>query len=102
LIPRSLQRDVQNRDVKSFPQSEMISLGVPCLANTYRKKSMGTSPESMSENVGMKSAIFVSQWTITRIMSWPSDRGNPSMKSIEIESHGYSPMGKNRRGPKGL
>jgi len=44
---------------------------------------------SMLQKVGMNSAILVRRHTTTKIVSWPSERGSPLIKSMEIESHGY-------------
>ena len=37
--------------------------------------------------IAMKCANLVNWSTTTKILSFPSDRGNPSMKSIDISSH---------------
>src|SRR5882724_1403805 len=94
--------DCQKQEMKCFPQSEMMLVGVPCFTKTCDKKMRARSSASMSWKVGMNSAILVRQHTTTRIILCPSDRGSPSIKSIEIESQGHSPIGRNRCGPKGL
>src|SRR5882724_10175319 len=88
--------------MKCFPRWEMLSVGVPCFTKTCDKKMQARSSASMSQKVGMNSAILVRCHTTTRIISCPSDRGSPSIKSIEIESQGRSPIGRNQCGPKGL
>ena len=49
----------------------------------------------------MKIACLDSQSTTTRIVVKPNEGGNCSMKSIEIEFHGFSGMGSCRRFPYG-
>ena len=43
--------------------------------------------------MGIKIACFVSQSTTTKIVVNPSEGGNFSMKSMEIEFHGFSGIG---------
>src|SRR5882724_1225931 len=88
--------------MKCLPQLETMSVRVPCFAKTCDKKIQARSSTSISQKVGMNSAILVRQHTTTRIVSCPLDKGSPSMKSIEIESQGLSLIGRNQCKPKGL
>src|SRR5215471_1248669 len=92
-------KDFQNLDTKCLPRSDTMSDGAPCLENTWRRKRRATPSVSTFLCVGMKSAIFVSRHTTTKIASKPSERGKPSMKSMEMDDQGCSGMGRNRRGP---
>src|SRR5882724_5506954 len=96
LMPNSWQSNRQKREMKCFPQSETMSVGVPCFAKTCDKNIRARSSASMSRKVGMNRAILVRWHTTTKIVSCPSDRGSPSMKSIEIESQGHSLIGRNQ------
>src|SRR5215469_2419865 len=92
-------RDFQNLDTKCLPRSDTISDGAPCLENTCRRKRRATPSVSTFLCVGMKSPIFISWHTTTKIVSKPSEGGKPSIKSMEMDDQGRSGMGRNRRGP---
>src|SRR3984893_4526162 len=92
----------QNFKTNSFPRSETMSWGAPCLANTCFKNSVANSMAPSVLWHSMKIAYFVSLSTITRIESKSKDRGNPSMKSIEMELHGRCRIGRNFISPYGL
>src|SRR5260221_14228961 len=79
--------------MNSVPQSEVMCPGVLCLANTWVKKSLASCGELMVSWVGMNSACLVSLSTTTKIAVNPSDAGNCSMKSMEMESHSWFGMG---------
>src|ERR1700730_193336 len=85
----------QNFETNSFPQLETMSWGAPCLVNTCFKNSVANSMALSVLRHSMKIAYFVSLSTITGIESKSKDRGNPSMKSIEMELHGRCGIGKN-------
>ena len=51
--------------------------------------------------MGIKIACFVSWSTTTKIVVNPSEGGNCSMKSMEIEFHGFSGIGSCWRLPYG-
>src|ERR1700731_4913142 len=88
--------------MNSFPQSDTISWGTPCLVNTCLKNSVANSMALSVLRHSMKIAYFVSLSTITRIESKSKDRGNPLMKSIKMELHGHCRIGKNFISPYGL
>src|ERR1700731_379151 len=92
----------QNFKMNSFPRSETMSWGVPCLANMCFKNSVANFMAPSVLQHSMKIAYFVSLSTITRIESKSKDRGNPSMKSIEMELHRCCGIGKNFISPYGL
>src|ERR1700731_1814139 len=92
----------QNFEMNSFPRSETISWGVLCLVNTCFKNSVANSMAPSVLQHSMKITYFVSLSTITRIESKSKDRGNPLMKSIEMELHGCCRIGKNFISPYGL
>ena len=83
LMSSNWQSDHQNWEMKCLPWSEMMSLGVPCLAKTCDKKIHARSCASISQKVGMNSAILVRWHTTTNIVSCPSEMGSPSIKSID-------------------
>src|SRR5882724_6910491 len=72
--------------MKCLPRSETMSVGVPCFAKTCDKNTRARCSASISQKVGMNRAISVRWHTTTKIVSCLSDKGNPSIKSIEIES----------------
>src|SRR5882724_380570 len=88
--------------MKCLPQSETMSVRVPCFAKTCDKKIQARSSASMSRKEGMNRAILVRQHTTTKIVSCPSNRGSPSMKSIEIESPRLFPDWEETMRAKGL
>ena len=101
-IPSKAQSEAQKRETKCLPRSETMSEGVPCFEKTWSKKVRARRGVSSSERMGMKSAIFVSRSTTTKIMSWPLEMGSHSMKSMDMEDHGLSGIGRKRSGPYGL
>ena len=97
--PRRVQSEAQKRETKCFPLSETMSAGVPCLVKMFCKKIFASCGASMSDLVGMKWAILVSRSTTTNIVSNPSETGNHSMKSMEMDDQGLSGIGRKRSGP---
>src|SRR6266481_3547219 len=102
LTSSSWHNDLQKREIKCFPRSDTMLEGVPCLEKMCTRKIMAKSSASMSQKVGMNNAIFMRQQMMTRIVSWLSDSGMPSMKSIEIESQVREVTGRNQWGLNGL
>src|SRR5258708_31862083 len=88
--------------MNSAPQSEVTGPRVPCLVNTWVRKSLASWGESMVSWVGMNSDCLVSLSMTTKIAVNPSDMGNCSMKSMEMESHSWFGMGSCFRRPYGL
>lgn len=97
LMLRILQSEDQNLDTKCLPLSETMSVGMPCFGKTCIVKILASWGALSSACIGMNRAILVRQSTMTSIMLL--DSGSHSMKSIEIELHGRSGMGKNCSGP---
>ena len=75
--------------------------GTPCLEKTWRRKSFANSGD-VTLSVGMNMHCFDSQSTTTRIVVYPKELGSCSMKSIEMEFHGFSGIGSCLSKPKGL
>ena len=92
-IPSSLPREQKKWDMNSVPWSKVTCLGVPCLVNTWVRKSLVSWGELMVLWVGINRACLVNLLTITKIAVNPSNAGNCSMKSIEMESHSWFGMG---------
>ena len=99
---RAEHKSAQKRDMKCRPLSDTMSVGTPCFEKTCCTNSWASCGVVSVFNVGMKIAILVKRSTTTKIESWLSLVGSPSIKSMESELHGRSGMGKNRRGPNGL
>ena len=59
LMSSNWQSDRQNQEMKCLPWSEMMSVGVPCLAKMWDRKMQARSLASISQKVGMNSAILV-------------------------------------------
>src|SRR5258708_36834755 len=85
-----------------MPQSKVMCPGVLCLAEVWVRKSLASWGESMVLWVGMNSDCLVRLLTTTKIAMNPSNMGNCSMKSMEMESHGWFRMGSCFRRPYGL
>ena len=94
-----VQSKAQKRETKCFPLSETMSAGVPCLVKIFCRKIFASCGESMSDLVGMKWAILVSQSTTTNIVSKPLETGNHSIKSMDMEDQGLLGIGRKRSGP---
>ena len=97
--PRRVQSEAQKRETKCFPLSETMSVGVPCLVKIFWRNIFESCGASMSDLVGMKWAIIVSQSTTTNIVLNPSETGNHSIKSMEMDDQGLSGIGRKRSGP---
>ena len=65
-------------------------------------KSLEIVAASASLTVGMKCAILVNRSTTTKMDVWPLDEGNCTMRSIDMDDHGVSGMGKGCGIPYGL
>src|ERR1700678_2843823 len=94
LTPVRIIRCVQNLEIKSLSWSETISKGKPFSQYHSLKK---TEPNSSAGSVVLVGIIRMSELrrsVIDRIQSKPMSRGRGPMKSIEIESHLSSGMGR--------
>src|SRR5205807_8418042 len=90
ITPNSFIKLVQNLEVNRLSLSEIIDSGSPwyrqiSFRNISANCSIGTSVVS-----GMKCAILENLSTMTQILVYPADSGNPIMKSIEMDFHGRS------------
>ena len=96
--PRRVQSEAQKRETKCFPLSETMSAGVPCLVKMFCRKIFASCGASMSDLMGMKWAILVSQSTTTSIVSKPLETSNHSIKSMDMEDQGLSGIGRKHSG----
>src|SRR5258708_26005743 len=92
-IPSNFPREWKKWDTNSMPQSKVTCPGALCLENMWVRKSFASWGELMVLWVGMNRDCLVSLLMITSIAVNPSDVGNCSMKSIEMESHSWFRMG---------
>ena len=71
-------------------QSEVMCDGTPCLEKTWRMNSLASMGDVMVSTVRIKINCLVRRSMMTYIVSEPSDIGNFSMKSMDIEFQGLS------------
>ena len=69
------------------------------LEKTWRMNNLANIGDVMVSTVGIKINCLVRRSTITSIVLEPSDMGNFSMKSMDIEFHGLSGIGSCFRSP---
>ena len=74
-------------------------MGVLCLVKMFWRNIFESCGASMLDLVGMKCAILVSWSTTTSIVSNPSETGNHSIKSMDMEDQGLLGIGRKRSGP---
>jgi len=86
-------KDLKNFDTNSVPQLDVTWLGAPCFEKTYLMNSSTSMTVLINLTVRMNITCLVSWSTTTRISVWPSDGGNCSMKSIEMDSQGRGGIG---------
>ena len=86
-------------ETNSEPQLEVTCEGTPCLEKTWRTNNLANIGDVMVSTVGIKINCLVRQSTMTNIMLEPSDMGNFSMKSMDIEFHSLSGIGSCFRSP---
>ena len=99
---RALLRDRKKCETNSGPLSEVMWEGTPCLENMWRRKSFASLGDVIVSWVGMNIHCFDKQSTTTRMEVNPEDGGSCSMKSIDMEFHGFLGMGSCFNKPKGL
>ena len=75
----------KNEETNSKPLSEVMCERTPCLEKTWRMNNLVSIRVVMVSTVGIKIDCLESLSTITRIVSYPEDRGSFSIKSMEIE-----------------
>ena len=89
-MSRTFLREWKKVETNSEPPSEVTCEGMPCLEKTWRMNSLATIGDVMVSMVGITINCLVRQSMMTNIVSEPSDMGNFSMKSMDIEFHGLS------------
>src|SRR5258705_4230468 len=89
LIWRSLPKEWKKCDTNSELQSDVTCDRTPCLENTWVRNNLATCGAFTVSWEGMNIACFVKQSTTTRIVEKPSEAGSCSMKSIEMDNHGW-------------
>ena len=80
-------------DTNSVPQSEVTWASTPCLENTWSRNSFARSGLVTVSYVGMNIACFESRLIMTRMAVKLVEGGSCSMKSIDMEFHGFSGTG---------
>ena len=86
-------------EMNSEPRSEVMCPGTPCLKKTWRTKRLASWTAVRVLWVGMKIPCLESQSTMTRMAVCPAEAGSCSIRSIDMESHGRSGMGRGLRRP---
>ena len=81
------------------PQSHVTWDGTLCFENTWRMNRFANCCAVILLTVGMNIPFLESLSTMMRIAEWPSESGNCSIKSMEIEFHGLSGIGSCLRNP---
>ena len=92
-MSRTFPSEWKKAETNSKPRLEVTWEGTPCLEKTWRTNNLANIGDMMVSTVGIKIDCLVRQSMMTSIMSEPSDMGNFSMKSMDIEFHGLSGIG---------
>ena len=87
-MSRTFPSEWKKAEKNSKPQLEVTCKGTPCLEKTWRMNSLANIGDVMVLTVRIKIDCLVRQSTMTNITSEPSDMGNFSMKSMDIEFNG--------------
>ena len=90
----SVPRERKKCEWNSVPRSDVTWVGIPCFEKMCMRNNRATSSEVTVSVVGMKAACFVNLSTITNMAVCFPDFGSCSMKSMEMESHGRSGIGR--------
>ena len=101
-MSRALPRDLKKWETNSEPLLKMIWKGTPCLEKTWRRKSLANSGEVIVLSIGIKMHCLERRSMTTRIAVCLEEAGSCSMKSMEMEFHGFEGMGSCFRSPYGL
>ena len=101
-MSRAFPGEWKKWEMNSEPWSEVMWKGTPCLEKTWKRKSFANSGDVTLLLVGMNMHCFDSWSTTIRIAVYPEELGSCSMKSIEMEFHGFSGIGSCLSKPKGL
>jgi len=92
-------RLVQNLHVNQVSRSETIDSGSPWRRQISFTNVKASSLICSSVHRGMKCAILENLSTITHIFVYPSDFGNPTIKSMDIAVQGLIGTSKGSRSP---
>ena len=92
-MSRAFLSEQKKCETNSVLRSDVTCVGMPCLENTWRRKSCASLGKVIVLCVGMNSACFKRWSTMTRIVVKLEDVGSCSIKSMEMEFHGHSGMG---------
>ena len=90
---RTFPSEQKKAETNSKPQSEVMCKGMPCLEKTWRMNILANIGDVMVSMVRIKINCLVRWSMMTNIVSEPSNMGNFSMKSMDIEFHGLSGIG---------
>ena len=88
-MSRTFLSERKKAETNSEPRSEVTCEGTPCLEKTWRMNNLANIGDVIASMVEIKIDCLVRQSMITSIVSEPSDMGNFSMKSMDIEFHGF-------------
>ena len=94
-MSRTFLSEWKKAETNSEPWSEVTWEGTPCLEKTWRMNNLANIGDMMVSKVRRKINCLVRLSMMTNIVSEPSDMGNFSMKSMDIEFHGLSGIVKN-------
>ena len=92
-MSRTFPSEQKKAEMNSEPWSEVTCERTPCLEKTWRMNSLANIGDVMVSMVGIKIDCLVRWSVVTNIVSEPSDIGNFSMKSMDIEFHGLLGIG---------
>lgn len=95
----ALQSDCQKVAVNVVPLSDTMSVGKPCLLNTFFIKCFASIAAVSLDLQGVNMTCLVSRHTTTIIALHSFDLGRATMWSTEIELRGLSPRGKGFSSP---
>ena len=98
-MSRTFPSEWKKAETNSKPRLEVTCEGMPCLEKTWRMNNLANIGDVMVLTVGIKIDCLVRWSMMTNIMSEPSDMGNFSMKSMDIEFHSLSGIGSCFRSP---
>ena len=101
-MSRAFPRERKKWDTNSEPRSEVMWEGTPCLEKTWSRNNFANSGDVIVSCVGINRHCLERQSTTTSMEVNPEDGGSCSMKSMEMEFHGFSGMGSCFSNPYGL
>ena len=98
-MSRTFPSEQKKAETNSEPWSEVTCEEMPCLEKTWWTNNLANIGDVMVSTVGIKIDCLVRQSMMTSTVSEPSDMGNFSMKSMDIEFHGLLGIGSCFRSP---